>query len=102
LFFTLGLVHIPLTEFLKARLLYGASKKTTPNALQKLMTMTLLSLGLSDAVAIYGLLLFLIHGQPLDFYVLFGVSIIMFIRHHPRFMDWEDYIMREPTDAFAP
>lgn len=61
---------------------------------QKLVTASIISLALSEAVAIYGLVIFLINGSSIDFYFFLTLSFIFIIIHFPRYSQWEDWIKK--------
>lgn len=49
---------------------------------------TIISLGLSDGIAVYGMMLFLLSGAPLDFYIFAFISIFSFVVYFPRYGRW--------------
>lgn len=59
---------------------------------QKLVIVSVISLALSETVAIFGFVIFLINGSSLDFYLFFILSIIFIIIHFPRYSQWEEWI----------
>ena len=61
---------------------------------QRLVSFTIISLALSEAVAIYGLVIFLINGSSLDFYLFLALSFVFIIVHFPRYSQWEDWIKK--------
>lgn len=59
----------------------------------KLMTVTIVTAGLAEMPIILGLILFVICGYHLDFYVLGFVSLYLMVRHFPYYRQWEKYVM---------
>ena len=56
-----------------------------------LFTISVVVLALCLAVAIYGLVLFLIGGRGLDFYTFAFVSLLAMAVHFPRLAQWEEW-----------
>lgn len=44
---------------------------------------------LCDAVSIYGLVVFLMSGNPLDFYIFMAISMLYFFLFYPRYDNWK-------------
>jgi len=63
--------------------------RTSP-VTRRLFTGSLLTLLLSEAIAVYGLVLFLLGGRQLDFYAFAALSLVSLIVHFPRRAQWED------------
>lgn len=61
---------------------------------QRLVSFTVISLALCETVAIYGLVIFLINGSSLDFYLFLALSFVFIIIHFPRYSQWEDWIKK--------
>lgn len=59
---------------------------------QRLMTKSIISMAICESVAIYGLVLFLLAGSRLDFYLFTVVSLIFFGVFFPRYHRWEEWI----------
>lgn len=57
---------------------------------RRLFTESVIELALSEAVAVYGLILFLLGGRPLDFYGFAALSLVAFALYFPRQSRWED------------
>jgi len=64
-------------------------RRTSP-VTRRLFTGSLLTLLLSEAIAVYGLVLFLLGGRPLDFYAFAALSLVSLVVHFPRRAQWED------------
>jgi F0F1-type ATP synthase membrane subunit c/vacuolar-type H+-ATPase subunit K len=63
---------------------------------QQLMVAAIVTFALSEAVAILGLVLFLLAGQTLDFYTFMFLSLFYFWFFFPRYQDWEDHLGAQP------
>ena len=59
---------------------------------QKLFTAAIVSLAFCESVAIYGLVLFIIGGISLDFYLFAFLSLIFFAVYFPRYSQWEEWV----------
>lgn len=57
---------------------------------RRLFTESLISLALSESVALYGVVLFLLGGRRLDFYAFAVLSLAALAMHFPRRSQWED------------
>lgn len=58
-------------------------------SLKHLFQTAILTFALCEAVAIYGLVLFLLTGQVFDFYLFFALSLSYFYLFYPRYATWE-------------
>lgn len=50
---------------------------------------SILTFGLCETVSIYGLVLFLLTGNSLDFYLFMLISLFYFYLFYPKYADWE-------------
>ena len=50
---------------------------------------------LCEAVSIYGLVLFLLSGNSMDFYIFMLISLIYFYIFYPKYADWEKLLDQE-------
>jgi hypothetical protein len=66
----------------------AASPKSS--VLSRLRTGALVAASLAEAPAVLGLVLFLLEGRRLDFYVLAGWSLLLHLFHFPRLERWEE------------
>lgn len=64
--------------------------------LQKLRTRTAVGLALAESIALYGLVLFLLNRDSMDFYYLFLVSLLSFILVFPRHDRWREALSDMP------
>ena len=69
-------------------------------SVQQLMQAAIVTFALSEAVAILGLVLFLLNGHAMDFYTFMFLSLFYFWFFFPRYQDWEDRLgTPPPSDA---
>jgi F0F1-type ATP synthase membrane subunit c/vacuolar-type H+-ATPase subunit K len=73
--------------------------RSAPSLTQRLFTQSVVELGLSEAIAVYGLVLFLIGGQPLDFYAFAALALVSFALSFPRLSQWEEHARQQPRPA---
>jgi hypothetical protein len=59
---------------------------------QKLMTAAIVTYALCESVAIYGLVLFMIQGKSMDFYLFLLISLFYFGIFFPRYSAWEEWM----------
>lgn len=93
--FILGIIDFALIPFLrKCRLTMqqgcgSLPADSQPNPAGKLFSVSIISMALSESIAIYGLVLFLLNGARVDFYVFFFLSLIAFTAFFPRYERWQ-------------
>ena len=76
------------TGYLQKLFLSGKAAKQG-SAVQHFITGAVISYALCESVAIYGLVLFFLGGQALDFYLFMGLSLLFFLVYFPRYATWE-------------
>jgi hypothetical protein len=85
-FIVLAVADLVVIRFVRTQMLAapagGAFVNASENA-RRLFTVSIVVLALCLAVAIYGLVLFLIGGRPLDFYGFAFVSLVAMAEHFP-------------------
>jgi F0F1-type ATP synthase membrane subunit c/vacuolar-type H+-ATPase subunit K len=59
------------------------------NTVERLFKAAVVTFALSEAVAIFGLVLFLLTGNALDFYLFMFLSLFYFWFFFPKYQDWE-------------
>lgn len=88
---------------LRQKLTEAALRRGSPGAStvgQRMFVQSLLEMALTEAIAIYGLVLFLLGGQPLDFYGFAAVALVVLASQFPRLSRWEDQAREQrPTRA---
>lgn len=63
---------------------------------------TFFAYALAELVAVFGLMLFLLTGKPIDFYVFFAVSLLYFWVYFPKYSTWEAILGEEPGEKESP
>lgn len=94
------LLGIPLMEFFLIKFIRQAilqekqeTKLEKPSALfQRLVSASIITYALCEAVAILGLVLFILTGNYLDFYIFLVISLIYIAIYFPRYSHWEEWI----------
>jgi hypothetical protein len=84
---------LALVNFLALAWLGGRARRPAgePEAcLARLRTLTIVCLALAESIAIYGLVLFIMSRDPMDFYYLLLVSLLSFIVVFPRRDRWRE------------
>lgn len=61
-------------------------------AVQRLFSSSIIIFALSESIAIYGLVLFLIAGNSSDFYTFMALSLISYVIYFPKFSQWEEWM----------
>ena len=65
----------------------------------QLMQAAIITFALSEAVALFGLVLFLLAGQAMDFYTFMFLSLFYFWFFFPKYRDWEDRLGAQPPSG---
>jgi hypothetical protein len=65
-------------------------------SVQQLIQAAIFTFALSEAVAILGLVLFLLAGRAMDFYTFMFLSLFYFWLFFPKYQDWEDRLGVQP------
>ena len=81
IFMFLALGNYFLIRFLPKKLI-AQSPYNLPQA-------AIITFALCEAVAVFGLVLFLLTGKALDFYIFFAFSLLLFYVFFPKFETWE-------------
>ena len=92
----LAIADLVAIRFVRAQMLGATARGTAPTVnvsdrARGLFTVSVVVLALCLAVAIYGLVLFLIGGRGLDFYTFAFVSLLAMAVHFPRLAQWEEW-----------
>ncbi len=66
---------------------------------QLLPSVAIMTFALCEAVAVFGLMLFLLTGNSLDFYTFFAISLFLFYIYFPKYDRWEQLMTERPQDA---
>ncbi len=91
-FFALAIVAVILVRILRQVMLRRAAGEDAKAALHRLQRASLLTLVLSEVPAIAGLVLFLVGGLNIDFYLLLLASILLVFMYFPRRSVWEGWL----------
>ncbi len=82
-------------------IMFGQRKLVGKNR-QLLPAATFLAFALAELVAVFGLLLFLLTGKSLDFYIFFAVSLLYFWVYFPKYSTWEEVMGADSGEAEPP
>lgn len=63
-------------------------------SIQRLFVVSIITYALSEVVAIYGLVIFILTGKLMDFYLAFVASLILLLIHFPTYRQWEERIKK--------
>ena len=56
---------------------------------------SVLTFALCEIVSIYGLVIFLLTGNSMDFYIFMLISLLYFYIFYPKYADWEELLAQE-------
>jgi hypothetical protein len=65
-----------------------------PPEIQPLMSAGIIVFAMCEFIAIYGLTLFLLAGNSLDFYTFMVISLLAFWKYFPRYSHWEEWVKK--------
>lgn len=91
-FFALAIVAVILVRILRQVILRRLSGEDERTALHRVQRASLLTLVLSEVPAVAGLVLFLVGGLNIDFYLLLLASILLVFMYFPRRSAWEEWL----------
>jgi hypothetical protein len=92
LFYALAIVAVLLIRFLRMPLLKRSPQDDRKAGLHKLQRASMITLVLAELPGILGLVLFLLTGRNIDFYLLLFVSLFLIFMYFPRFSGWEEWL----------
>jgi F0F1-type ATP synthase membrane subunit c/vacuolar-type H+-ATPase subunit K len=84
-FFACAVAQVFLIRFIRSVIL------SKGKGIQRFLVATIVTYVLCESIAILGLVLFLSGGDPFDFYLLAGLSLILLMLYFPRYSQWEDW-----------
>jgi len=95
-FIVLAVVDLAVIRFIRSRILNpparaGQPVGSVPPMTQRFLNASVVSLSLCLAIAIYGLVLFLLGGRPVDFYSFAIVALLGLAVFFPRQSQWEEW-----------
>jgi hypothetical protein len=92
LFFGGAIVAVIAIRVIRQVLLRGRPPGGIQEELRRLQRAALVTIVLAEVPAVLGLILFLIAGRNIDFYLLLLVSIVLLFMYFPRQSAWEDWL----------
>ncbi len=98
-FYAAAIILVILNRVSNSFLLRKSAKSDVKAAVQTLSRAALISMALSEAPAVLGLVLFLLGGFSTDFYMLLIVSLFLEFMYFPRLRSWEDFIKDRPLSC---
>jgi hypothetical protein len=89
-----ALIAVAVADLLIARVIWkkmaaGSGSTMISETLRRLSTAAIIPLAICCSIGIYGLVLFLLGGSTLDFYLFLGLALVGFGIYFPRFEQWE-------------
>ena len=85
----MGIGHFFLIRFMQKILATGS--------VERLFQAAVVTFALSESVAIYGLVLFLMSGNAMNFYLFMFLSLFYFWFFYPKYQDWEAQLRAQPS-----
>jgi F0F1-type ATP synthase membrane subunit c/vacuolar-type H+-ATPase subunit K len=98
-FFGAAAVVSILNRLINGRLLKNRIQGDFNRGLRSLFRASVISLALAEVPALIGLVLFLLRGLEMDFYVLLFVSLMLVFMYFPRQKNWEAYLQDQPLSC---
>ena len=68
-------------------------------SVERLFQAAVVTFALSESVAIFGLVLFLLSGNAMDFYLFMFLSLFYFWFFYPKYQDWEARLLEQPASG---
>jgi len=96
--YLLGMFNILLIRYVVMRIYTAPGTADMETIATRLFNADTASMLLSGLPGLYGLILFLLSGDLIDFYMLFGLSIIYCMIYLPRYRKWISVIEENLTD----
>jgi len=91
IFVALAIGHFFLIKFVQKILATGT--------VEGLFRAAVVTFALSESVAIFGLVLFLLNGNAMDFYLFMFLSLFYFWFFYPKYQDWEARMRAQPSSG---
>jgi F0F1-type ATP synthase membrane subunit c/vacuolar-type H+-ATPase subunit K len=98
-FFGAAAVVSILNRLINGWLLKNRTQGDFNKGLRSLFRASVISLALAEVPALIGLVLFLLRGLEMDFYVLLFVSLVLVFMYFPRQKNWEAYLQDQPLSC---
>jgi hypothetical protein len=86
--YLMAMFNILVIRYVVMRIYIAPGTRELPAIARRLATAGIASVLLSCLPCVYGLILFLLTGDAMDFYLLFGLSLIYFMMYFPRYKNW--------------
>lgn len=80
--------------FVRSQILCGGAGKSFKNSPKRLLICSLATNLLCETVAVTALSLFFLTRNPLDFYPLMVLSLVLFAYFFPRYSEWKEWVER--------
>ena len=87
-FATMAVLILVIVNFVRKQIVAGPAAGRAPLP-QRLLTASIVALAMCEAIAIYGVVLFLLGGQRGDFYGFAAFALLGFAVYFPRRSQWE-------------
>ena len=91
-FYGIAIILVLAAHVIRGFVLRSAAGDSVRELGARLNLVNVVTLGLADAPAIMGLVLFIVWRRHTDFYLLGFISLYLMLRHFPRYRSWEDYV----------
>jgi len=96
-FYLMAMFNILVIRYVVMRIYVAPGSVNFRMIVERLSMASVVSMLISELPCVYGLALFLIAGDLIDFYLLFGLSIIYSMIYFPRYKNWVS-IVEEKTE----
>ena len=87
-FYLMAMFNILLIRYVIMRIYIAPGLNNFEMITKRLFNANIASMLISELPCFYGLVLFLLASDPIDFYLLFALSVIYCIIYFPRFKNW--------------
>jgi hypothetical protein len=91
-FFGLAIMTVIVIRVLRPVLLKKSSQEDEKAVFHRLQRASLVTLVLSEVPGILGLILFILGGLNIDFYLLLFASLLLVFMYFPRLSSWEEWL----------
>ena len=93
-FVLMGVLCFVVVRMVRASIVAGRTRPVAPAGgltplVHRLLTASVVTLGICESIAVYGLVLFLLGGHRSDFYGFAALSVAAFAVNFPRLSQWE-------------
>lgn len=88
-FYAIAIILVLAANVIRGFVIKGTNVTDVRSLAARLNVVNVFTIGLADAPAIMGLVLFLVWRRHTDFYLLGCISLYLMLRHFPRYREWE-------------